>query len=113
MRLARPDSLPPRVVARVGPRRDRLTNRHCKESVMTTSLRNSRLGGPPDRHPLLVAADNSPGSRTRPDERLHEVFEERVDWMRCFAAPTHLAVDAGAMTLTYPELDERANQLAR
>jgi non-ribosomal peptide synthetase-like protein len=80
---------------------------------MTTSLRNSRQDRVPDRHPLLVAAGSPLGSRSRPDERLHEVFEERVDRMRRIAAPTHFAVDAGETTLTYSELDERANQLAR
>ncbi|GAA1282977.1 non-ribosomal peptide synthetase [Pseudonocardia aurantiaca] len=82
---------------------------------MTTSVRNPRQGGPadPDRPTLLVASGHTPGLRIRPGERLHEVFEERVNWMRCFAEPTHLAVDAGGVTFTYPELDERANQLAR
>ncbi|MET7996741.1 Pls/PosA family non-ribosomal peptide synthetase [Amycolatopsis sp. NPDC005232] len=82
---------------------------------MTTSVWNAGHGGMsnPDRSPLLVGAEYSPGRRTRPGERLHEVFEERVDWMRSFAEPAHLAVDAGGVTLTYPELDERANQLAR
>jgi non-ribosomal peptide synthetase-like protein len=82
---------------------------------MTTSARNARHGGMsnPDRSPLLVGADYSPGRRVSPGERLHEVFEERVDRMRSYAEPTHLAVDAGAVALTYPELDERANQLAR
>ncbi|GAA5142128.1 non-ribosomal peptide synthetase [Pseudonocardia adelaidensis] len=41
------------------------------------------------------------------------MFEERVDWIRSSAEPTHLAVDADEVALTYPELDERANQLAR
>jgi amino acid adenylation domain-containing protein len=82
---------------------------------VTHSLRNTRRGGMPDPDgtPLLVGAGYSPGLRTRPGERLHEVFEERVDWMRSFAEPTHLAVDARAVTFTYPELDERANRLAR
>ena len=79
---------------------------------MTTSLQNTRGGGipDPDGTPLLVGAGYSPGPRTRPGERLHHVFEERVDWMRSSAEPTHLAVDAGEVTLTFAELDERANQ---
>ena len=75
---------------------------------MTTSVRNSRHGGTP----LLVASGYPAGPRARPGERLHEVFEERVDWMRSFE-PAHLAVDAGEVAFTYSELDERANQLAR
>ena len=82
---------------------------------MTHSLRNNRRAGTPDvaGAPLLAASGYPPGMRARPGERLHEVFEERVDWMRSFAEPAHLAVDAGEATLTYAELDERANQLAR
>ena len=80
---------------------------------MTTSLRNRHQGRSPDHHPLLVTAGSSLGPRSRPDERLHEVFEERVDRMRRVAGPAHLAVDAGETTLTYSELDDRANQLAR
>ena len=66
-------------------------------------------GGPP----VLVAAGYPEGYRTSPGERLDHVFEERVGWMRAYASPHHLAVDAGDIKLSFPELDERANQLAR
>jgi non-ribosomal peptide synthetase-like protein len=45
--------------------------------------------------------------------RLNEVFEELVDRMASYGDSSHLAVDAGELALTYPELDERANQLSR
>ncbi|NMH95296.1 amino acid adenylation domain-containing protein, partial [Pseudonocardia bannensis] len=66
-------------------------------------------GGPA----VLVAAGSAQGSRSRRGERLHHVFEEQVDWMRSYGRAGHLAVDAGEVTLTYLELDARANQLAR
>ena len=58
-------------------------------------------------------ADYAQGSRTRHGERLDHVFEERCDWMRAYGRVDHLAVDAGDVTLTFGELDARANQLAR
>ncbi|GJF03981.1 Pls/PosA family non-ribosomal peptide synthetase [Pseudonocardia sp. D17] len=62
---------------------------------------------------LLVADEYAQGSRARSGERLDHVFEEQADWMRTYGRAGHLAVDAGDITLTYPELDERANRLAR
>ena len=66
-----------------------------------------------DCPPVLVASGHPTGIRNRPGTRLNELFEELVDWMRSYESPGHLAVDAGTVTLTYPELDECANQLAR
>jgi non-ribosomal peptide synthetase-like protein len=63
--------------------------------------------------PVLVAAGYPEGFRTVPGERLDQVFEERVDWMRAYGSADYLAVDAGEIKLSFPELDERANQLAR
>src|SRR5439155_12118177 len=40
-------------------------------------------------------------------------FEERCDWIATYGRAGHLAVDAGDVRFTYPELDARANQLAR
>ncbi|WP_433273172.1 Pls/PosA family non-ribosomal peptide synthetase [Pseudonocardia xinjiangensis] len=62
---------------------------------------------------VLVASDHAQGSRARRGERLDHVFEERCDWMRTYGRAGHLAVDAGETTLTFTELDERANRLAR
>ena len=63
--------------------------------------------------PVLIDGAYSQAPRTRDGERLHDVFEERVDWMSCYAHPNHLAVDAGDIAMTFAELDENANQLAR
>lgn len=56
---------------------------------------------------VLLAA--SAGVSPRPGERLHELFEQQVDRLPA----DHLAVADGATTLTYAELDARANRLAR
>ncbi|QYN32894.1 amino acid adenylation domain-containing protein [Pseudonocardia sp. DSM 110487] len=47
--------------------------------------------------------------RWRPGERLEQLFEEQRDRM----PEAHLAVDAADETLTYPQLDARANRMAR
>ena len=51
--------------------------------------------------------------RWRPGERLEHLFEERCDWLRRQDQAGHLAVDAAGGSLSYTELDARANQLAR
>ncbi|MDT7590931.1 MAG: hypothetical protein QOH45_462, partial [Pseudonocardiales bacterium] len=82
---------------------------------MSTLLQEPNQAPDPgaDGPPVLVAAGYPEGFRTVPGERLDHVFEERVDWMRAYENPDHLAVDAGEVKLSFPELDERANQLAR
>ena len=45
-------------------------------------------------------------------QRFEHLFEARVDALQA-TDPTHLAVDGPEGTLTYGELDARANQLAR
>jgi amino acid adenylation domain-containing protein len=57
---------------------------------------------------VLIAQDRAHHPRTSQGERLNHVFEQRCD-----GSPTLLAVDAGDLALTYEELDQRANQLAR
>jgi non-ribosomal peptide synthetase-like protein len=57
---------------------------------------------------VLLAEEPAPSGR--PGERLHELFEQRVDSL----PEGHLAVDSPDGTaLSYPELDARANRLAR
>jgi non-ribosomal peptide synthetase-like protein len=63
---------------------------------------------------LVQVADDAPqGWRVRQDERLDQLFEERCDWIRRYGRPEQLAVDSDALSLTFDELDARANQLAR
>ena len=51
--------------------------------------------------------------RWRPGERLEHLFEQRCDWLRGQGQAGHLVVDAAGGSLSYAELDARANQVAR
>ena len=51
--------------------------------------------------------------RWREGDRLERLFEGRCDWLRRQGRGDQLAVDAADVTLSYAELDARANQLAR
>jgi non-ribosomal peptide synthetase-like protein len=62
---------------------------------------------------VLTCAGYGDAVRWRDGERLEQVFEGRCDELRRRGQAHHLAVDAGDITLTYAELDARANQLAR
>ncbi|MFE5160979.1 Pls/PosA family non-ribosomal peptide synthetase [Streptomyces sp. NPDC056697] len=62
---------------------------------------------------LLACAGWDGSVRWRDGERLERLFEERCDRMRAREEGDRLAVDAGDVALTYSQLDERANQLAR
>jgi non-ribosomal peptide synthetase-like protein len=62
---------------------------------------------------VLVDQHEAQGWRVRQDERLDQLFEERCDWVNRFGRASHLAVDSDELSLTYDELDARANQLAR
>jgi amino acid adenylation domain-containing protein len=74
--------------------------------VLPRSPHSSQLGLHADR--VLVAEGCGQHPRTHPGERLQHVFEQRCD-----ASPAQLAVDAEDVALTFDELDQRANQLAR
>ncbi|GAA1499037.1 non-ribosomal peptide synthetase [Paeniglutamicibacter kerguelensis] len=65
------------------------------------------------RGQVLVADGENQGARWLPGERLDQLFEERCDRLREAGLGSHLAVDSTALSLTYDELDGRANQLAR
>ncbi len=80
---------------------------------MTATLQEPQLTPSSDGPAVLVASDYAQGSRARRGERLDHVFEERCDWMSTYGRADHLAVDAGDVRLTFGQLDERANQLAR
>ncbi|MFF4217924.1 Pls/PosA family non-ribosomal peptide synthetase [Streptomyces nondiastaticus] len=62
---------------------------------------------------VLTCAGDDGSARWRDGERLECLFEERCDRLRAEGHRDRLAVDAGDVTLTYAELDDRANQLAR
>ncbi|MGY3565289.1 Pls/PosA family non-ribosomal peptide synthetase [Sinomonas sp. RB5] len=53
------------------------------------------------------------GIRWHPGERLETLFEEVCDSLRTAGHGGRLAVDAGALTLTYDQLDAWTNRLAR
>ena len=62
---------------------------------------------------VLTAAGYADAVRWRDGDRLEHVFEARCDRLREQGQADRLAVDAGDVTLTYAELDARANRLAR
>ncbi|MGP4002613.1 Pls/PosA family non-ribosomal peptide synthetase [Streptomyces sp. 8N706] len=64
----------------------------------------------PDR---VLASGRDQTIRWRPGERLEHLFEDRCDRLRESGAGGRPAVDTGDTVLTYDQLDQRANQLAR
>ena len=73
----------------------------------------SAPGGPAVSELVLVDREQAQGRRVRRDERLDHLFEQRCDWVRRYGRPDRLAVDSPELSLTYDELDSRANRLAR
>ncbi|MDT7645421.1 MAG: hypothetical protein QOC75_2421, partial [Pseudonocardiales bacterium] len=78
-----------------------------------TPRSSSRTVADPRADRVLVADGGENQPRTTEGERLEHLFEQRCDWLRVHGDAQHLAVDGGHLTLTYDELDGRANQLAR
>jgi non-ribosomal peptide synthetase-like protein len=62
---------------------------------------------------VLSWAGYDGGIRSRAGDRLEALFEHRCDWLRLIGQADHLAVDAPDLSLSYGELDTRANRLAR
>ncbi len=63
--------------------------------------------------PAAVDPHSAQASPVGQDERLDSLFEQRCDWISANGRTGQLAVDAGGQSLTYGQLDARANQLAR
>ena len=72
----------------------------------------SMIGGS-DGGTILTSAAPDQAARWRRGERLDQLFEDSCDNLRERGLGSQVAVDAGDVVLTYTELDERANQLAR
>jgi len=64
-------------------------------------------------HCVLVDSSARHEPRWRAGERLHHLFEETCDRLQANRQADRLAVDAGDVTVTYGDLDARANRLAR
>jgi amino acid adenylation domain-containing protein len=62
---------------------------------------------------VLTCAGYDGSIRWRRGERLEQLFEDRCDWLGRQGHGDHPAVDGRDVTLSYPELDGQANQLAR
>ncbi len=62
---------------------------------------------------MLTGAGYGDAVRWREGDRLERLFEARCDQLRERGRADRLAVDDGEVTLTYAELDARANRLAR
>ena len=71
------------------------------------------MGSAPDADNVVLCGEFDQDIRWRPGERLEQLFEQQCDRMRQAGLTDHLAVDAGEEKLTYPQLDARANRLAR
>ncbi|GAB3252793.1 Pls/PosA family non-ribosomal peptide synthetase [Arthrobacter pigmenti] len=64
-------------------------------------------------NPLLLQSPHQQSVRWSPGERLEQLFEGQCDSLRRDGRAGQLAVDTQDSTLTYGQLDARANQLAR
>jgi non-ribosomal peptide synthetase-like protein len=66
-----------------------------------------------DMSPVLTCKHYSQEIRYRPGESLDKLFEQRCDLFISEERSDHHAVTTNEVTLSYTELDNRANQLAR
>lgn len=62
---------------------------------------------------MLVCNTADNAIRWNEGERLDHLFERRCDQLETEGKHDHLAIDTGKVTLTYRDLDDRANQAAR
>ncbi|MEE9602275.1 MAG: amino acid adenylation domain-containing protein, partial [Thermoguttaceae bacterium] len=62
---------------------------------------------------IVVTADGDNSVRWSVGERLHHLFERRCDEFERLGETTHLAIESEEASLTYGEMDRRANRLAR
>jgi non-ribosomal peptide synthetase-like protein len=90
------------------------------ELLTRQEQRSIRLVAQSDLRPLvpiselvLIDQHEAQGWRVRQDQRLDHLFEERCDWARSYGPAGQLAVDSDELSLTYDDLDARANRLAR
>jgi non-ribosomal peptide synthetase-like protein len=84
-----------------------------KGDVRPAELRGVLTTGLDGAGPILTSAFPDHVVRWREGERLNQLFEDRCDTLAAQGRADHLAVDAEDATLTYLELDQQANQLAR
>ncbi|MCK5090702.1 MAG: amino acid adenylation domain-containing protein, partial [Hyphomicrobiaceae bacterium] len=62
---------------------------------------------------MLVCNTADNAIRWKDGERLDHLFERRCDQLEAEGEQDHLAIDTGEVTLTFRDLDDRANQAAR
>jgi non-ribosomal peptide synthetase-like protein len=62
---------------------------------------------------MLVCNTADNAIRWKDGERLEHLFERRCDQLEAEGEQDHLAIDTGEVTLTFRDLDDRANQAAR
>ncbi|WP_458780360.1 Pls/PosA family non-ribosomal peptide synthetase [Arthrobacter sp. D3-16] len=81
--------------------------------IRPAELRGVLTTGLDGAGPVLTSAFPDHVVRWRKGERLNQLFEDRCDNLAAHGWADHLAVDAEDAALTYLELDQQANQLAR
>lgn len=84
-----------------------------KADIQPAELRGVLTTGLDGAGPVLTSAFPDQVARWREGERLNHLFEDRCDSLTARGWADHLAVDAEDVTLTYVELDQQANRLAR